>query len=116
MSESADLTYYQKNRDMLLNKAKTYKNNKDRLREQARNKYRNVSKEEKNKKREYGKNGYRNMSEDKKQRLKEYQKNITRQKSLNISSVFYCYIRHTTNIIKIVIVVLIVILIQIKVF
>ena len=46
-----------------------------RLREQARDKYRNLSEEEKNKKREYGKNRYRNMSEEKKQRLKEYQKN-----------------------------------------
>ena len=70
---------------MILNKAKDYyKNNKERLREQARDKYRNLSEEEKNKKREYGKNRYHNMSEEKKQRLKEYQKNITRQKSLNI--------------------------------
>ena len=49
--ENTDLTYYQKNKDMLLNKAKDYyKNNKDRLREQARDKYRNLSEEEKNKK------------------------------------------------------------------
>ena len=35
----------------MLNKAKNYyKNNKDRLREQARDKYRNLSEEEKNKK------------------------------------------------------------------
>ena len=40
------------------------------------------------------------MSEEKKQRLKEYKKkNIARQKSHNISSVFCCYLRHTTNII-----------------
>ena len=44
------LTYYQKNKDMVLNEAKDYyKNDKDRLREQARDKYRNLS-EEKNKK------------------------------------------------------------------
>ena len=37
--ENTDLTYYQKSKDMLLNKAKDYyKNNKDRLREQARDK------------------------------------------------------------------------------
>ena len=54
MSECADLTYYQKNRDMILNRAKDYyENDKKRLREQARNKYRNVPEEEKNKKREY---------------------------------------------------------------
>ena len=56
MSESAYLTYYQRNRDVILNRAKDYhENNKERLREQARNKYRNLSEEEKNKKREYGK-------------------------------------------------------------
>ena len=41
----------------MLNKAKdSYKNNKKRLRGQARDKYRNLSEEEKNKKREYGTN------------------------------------------------------------
>ena len=49
---------------MTLNRAKDYyKNHKERLREQARDKYRNLSEEEKNKKREYGKSRYRNMSE-----------------------------------------------------
>ena len=44
---------------MALSKAKDYyKNNKERLREQARDKYRTLSEEEKNKKREYGKNSY----------------------------------------------------------
>ena len=39
MSENTDLTYYQRNRDVVLNKAKDYyKNNKERLREQARDK------------------------------------------------------------------------------
>ena len=56
MSESANLTYYQRNRDVILNRAKDYyENDNKRLREQARDKYRNLS-EEKNKKREYGKN------------------------------------------------------------
>ena len=64
-----------KNRGMILNRAKDYyENNKERLRVQAKDKYRNLS-EEKNKKTEYGENRYRNMSEEKKQRLKEYQKN-----------------------------------------
>ena len=86
MSESADLTYYQRNRDVILNRAKKYyENDKQRLREQTRDKYRNLSEEEKNKKREYGKNRYRNMSEEKKQRLKEYQKKYREaNKSLNI--------------------------------
>ena len=68
-------TYYQRHRDVALNKAKEYyKNNNQRLKEQAKNKYRNLSEEDKNKKREYGKNRYHNMSEEKKQKLKEYQR------------------------------------------
>ena len=48
MSESADLTYYQRNRDLILNRAKHYyENDKERFREQAREKYRNLSEEEK---------------------------------------------------------------------
>ena len=50
------LTYYQRNRDVILNRAKAYyENDQERLREQARDKYRDLSEEEKNKKREYGK-------------------------------------------------------------
>ena len=67
-------TYYQRNREIMLNRTKYYyENDKERLREQARNKYRNLSEEDK-KKREYGKNRYHNMPEEKKQELKEYQK------------------------------------------
>ena len=52
MSENTNLTY-QQNRDVILNRAKDYfENNKERLREQARDKYRNLSGEEKNKKKE----------------------------------------------------------------
>ena len=80
MSESADLTYRQRNREVILNRAKDYyENDKKRLRKQARDKYRNLSEEEKNKKRDYGKNTYRNLSEEKK-RLKEYQKNYREAK------------------------------------
>ena len=81
MSENTDLTYYQKNRDVVLNKAKDYnKNNKVRLREPARDEYRNLSEEDKDKKIECRKNRYHNMSEEKKQRLKEYQKNYRKAK------------------------------------
>ena len=53
-SEISDLIYHKKNRDFLLNKGKgCYKNNKERLKEQARDKYRRLPEEEKNKKREY---------------------------------------------------------------
>ena len=48
MSESAYLTYYQRNRDMILNRAKYYYENvKESLIVQARDKYRNLSEEQK---------------------------------------------------------------------
>ena len=41
-------TYYQRNRDVILNRAKDYyENNKELLRERAKNKYRELSEEEK---------------------------------------------------------------------
>ena len=53
ISEYVDLTYYQKNREVILNRAKYhYENDKERLKRQARDKDRNLSEEEKNKKRE----------------------------------------------------------------
>ena len=67
---------------MILNKAKDYyENGEERLRKQARDKYRILSEEEKNEKQKYGRNGY-NMSEEKKQRLKEYHKNYCEAKNL----------------------------------
>ena len=51
MSESVYLTYYQRDRDVILNIAKDYdENHKERLREKARDKYRNLSEELKIKK------------------------------------------------------------------
>ena len=44
ISESTYLIYYQRNRDMILNRAKDYyQNHKEKLRGQARDKYRNLS-------------------------------------------------------------------------
>ena len=61
-----DTTYYQRNRETVLNSAKDYyKNNKEVLKGKAKNKYRELSEEEKNIKREYGRNGYKNMSKGK---------------------------------------------------
>ena len=71
MSESAHLTYYQRNRNVILNIAKDhYKNDKERLRRWEKDKYSNLSEEENSKNRKYGKNRYRNMSKEKKQRPK----------------------------------------------
>ena len=82
MSENNNLTYYQAHKDLILNRAKEhYENDKERLREKARDKYRKLSEEEKIKKRKFGKNRYQNMSEEKKIRLKEYQKNYREAKS-----------------------------------
>ena len=68
----SDLTYYQRN--VILNRVNDYyENGKEKLRQQAKDKYRNLSEEEKDKKREYGKNRYHKISEEKKQRLKQYQ-------------------------------------------
>ena len=79
----SNTAYDQKNRNVILNRAKHYyENDEKRLREQARDNYRNLSEEDKNKKGEYGRNRYHNMSEEKKQRLKEYQKNYRETKKL----------------------------------
>ena len=52
----SETTYYQRNREVILNRTKDYyENNKELLRERAKNKYRELSEEEKNIKRKYGK-------------------------------------------------------------
>ena len=74
---SVEITYYQRNRDVILKRAKDYcGNDKERLTDNTRDKCRNLLEEEKNVKREYGKNRYHSMTEEKKQRLKEYQKKL----------------------------------------
>ena len=51
MSTNTQLTYYQKNRYVILSKAKDYyENNKNKLSKQARDNYNDLPKEEKNKK------------------------------------------------------------------
>ena len=52
----SETTYYQRNRETILNRAKDYyETNKKILRERAKNKYRELSEEEKNIKRDYEK-------------------------------------------------------------
>ena len=84
MSESAYLTYYQRNRDVILNRAKDYyENDKERLREQARDKYRNLSEGEKNnKKKNIGKIDI-TMSEEKK-KTKRISKKLSQGKKVSI--------------------------------
>ena len=80
----SETTYCQRNKDVIIKRAKDYhKNDKERLREQVRYKYRNLSEEEKKIKR--GNMDETDiMSEEKKQNLKEYQKNTSRLKSHNL--------------------------------
>ena len=52
-----------------------YENDKKGVKDQARDKYRNLSEEEESKKRQYGRNRYHNMSKEKKRELKKLQKN-----------------------------------------
>ena len=79
----SETTCYERNRDVILNRAKNYyENNIEILRERAKSKYRDLSEEERNVKRTYGRNRYHNMSGEKKQRLKEYQKIIVRLKNI----------------------------------
>ena len=76
-------TYYQRNRDAILNRAKDYKNDKGRLREQAREQDINTEtylKKKKTKRQNMEKKIYQIMPEKKKQRLKEYQKNYCETK------------------------------------
>ena len=47
-------TYYQRNREVILNRANQYcKNNKEVLRQKTKNKYRELSEEERSREREY---------------------------------------------------------------
>ena len=75
MSETS--TYYERNIEAILNRAKEYyENNKEILKEQERNRFRELSEDEKIIKRENGRNRYYNMSQEKKQRLKKYRKKL----------------------------------------
>ena len=85
MSEYADLTYYQRNRDVILNRAKDYyENDKERLRGQTRGKYRNLSEDEKNKKREYGKKQISQYAWRKETKIKRISKKLSRSKNVSI--------------------------------
>ena len=67
----------------MYNRAKKYyQNNKELLRERAKNKYRSLSEDEKDIKKQYQKARYHNMSDEDKQRLKDYQKNYREARKL----------------------------------
>ena len=60
-------TYYERNRDVILNRAKGYCENKELLRERAKNKYRKLPENEKDVKRQYQRDRYHNMTAEEKQ-------------------------------------------------
>ena len=79
----SNTTYYQRNGETILNRAKDYyENNKKVLREKAKNKYNKLSEEDENIKREYGRNRYHNMPEEKNKYWRSTKKIIVRLKSL----------------------------------
>ena len=76
-----------KETDIMLNRAKNYyENNKELLRERAKNKYRSLSEDEQDIKKQYQKARYHNMSNEEKQKLKDYQKNYREARKLKINS------------------------------
>ena len=81
MRENTNLTYYQRNRDVILNRSKDYyENNKERLKKQARDKYRNLSEEVKHKKKRIWNKWTLQYVCRGEKRLKEYQKNYREAK------------------------------------
>ena len=80
MSEcnTIETTYYQRNRDVIINRTKKcYENNKNVLKDKARDKYRDLSDDEENEKKEYRRNRYRNMSEKKETKAKRIPKHLS---------------------------------------
>ena len=59
-------TYYERNRDVILNRAKDYyENNKELLREKAKNNYRELPENEKDVKRQFQRDRYHNTTVEK---------------------------------------------------
>ena len=74
-------TYYQRNREVILNRAKDYyENNKERLRD----KYRNLSEEDKNKKREHETIDIIICQKKRNKKTKRISKKISRGKNVSI--------------------------------
>ena len=73
MVNDAHLTYYQRNKELILAKAKEhYKNNKDRLTKQAKERYHSLPEEKKKEKLDHDKNRRQNMTEEDKIKRRVY--------------------------------------------
>ena len=100
MTEITDLTYYKKNWNVILNKAKDYyKNNKERLKEQTRDKYRSLSEEIKIKREIMGRIGIIICLKKRNRDLKNIKNIFTGQKSLNITinKIIFCSLLSIKN-------------------
>ena len=80
-TNTQEITYYQKKRDKILNRAKLYyqKKNKEKGKECRKNRYHNMSSEEKNKVNEYRKNWYDQLDEEKKNKIRKHARNRSMQ-------------------------------------
>ena len=85
---------YQRNRDMILNRAKDYYGNEKRKIKRGSVSYKQKFTFRRQKwKIEYVRNRFFNMSEEKKQKLKEYQKNIMKPKKVKrLDFVILCFL------------------------
>ena len=83
-------TYYQRIRDIILNRANAYyENNKELLKERTKNRYRELSENEKDAKKQYQKDRCNNMTAEEKQKYKKYQKNYREAKNSNVKLLIF---------------------------
>ena len=78
MSINSQLTYYQRNRDIILKKARDkYNKPEEKIKKlmYEKNKYHNMTEEQKNKRRQYERNRNCNMTKEEKNRRREYARN-----------------------------------------
>ena len=71
-SNSQKLTYYQRNRDAMLQRSKEYyENNKDKRKEYQRIRFHNMSIEERDKLNEYHRTWYSKLDDDRKNKMRK---------------------------------------------
>ena len=71
-SNSQKLTYYQRNRDAMLQRSKEYyENNKDKRKEYQRIRFHNMSVEERDKLNEYHRTWYSKLNDDSKNKMRK---------------------------------------------
>ena len=72
ISNSQNLTYYQRNRDTMLQRStEYYKNNEGRMKEYQRNRFHNMTIEERDKLNEYHRTWYSKLDDDRKNKMRK---------------------------------------------